>query len=227
MTAYITFLGDLFEAITIGANIPWTILLVLCLIYWLFVILGAFEVESFDFDVDADVDVEIDADVDIDSADNPIAWIGFLKFLNLDAIPFMVFFSIFTLSGWSMSVISTHYMGQSWMTSLVLLIPIVFVSLIISKFMTAPLVPLFRGLNDEAKVLDLTGEDGIVIHGFEKGELSQASVKRNNEDLLVSIRIADESPVSEFIRGASVTMLRKITEGDMISYDVIAPETLN
>ena len=93
--------------------------------------------------------------------------------------------------------------------------------------MTAPLVPLFRGLNDEAKVLDLTGEDGIVIHGFEKGELSQASVKRNNEDLLVSIRIADESPVSEFIRGASVTMLRKITEGDMISYDVIAPETLN
>ncbi len=229
MTAYITFLGDLTGAITVGANIVWTALLVLCLIYWLFVIIGAFEIETFDFDVDVDVDldVDVDADVDVDTGDNPIAWIGFLKFLNLDAIPFMVFFTIFTLGGWATSVLATHYMGFSWLTSLIFLIPIIFVSLIISKVITTPLVPLFRGLNDEAKALDLTGADGRVVHGFEKGELSQASVKKNNEDLLVNIKIADESKLNKFDKGASVTMLRKIKEGELIAYEVISPDTLN
>ena len=92
--------------------------------------------------------------------------------------------------------------------------------------MTAPLVPLFRGLNDEAKPLDLIGDNGIVIHGFKKGELSQARIKKNNEDLLVSIKIAEESAASTFKKGVSVTILRKIKEGDMIAYEVIAPEVL-
>ena len=224
MTANITFFGDLLAATTLGVNILWTIFLGLILIYWVFVIIGAIEIESFDFDVDTDIDA--DADVDMDSGGNSVAWIGFLKFLNLDAIPFMVFFSIFTLSGWTMSVLATHYAGQNWMTSLILLLPIGCISLLISKYTTGPLVPLFRGLNDEAKPLDLIGDDGTVVHGFEKGELSQARIKKNNEDLLVSIKIADESTVSKFKKGVSVTILRKIKEGDMVAYEVIAPEIL-
>ena len=231
MTAFITFFGELTQATTTGANILWTVLLALCIIYWLFVIIGALDIEALDFDIDIDTDVEVDldvdADVDVDTADNPVAWIGFLKFLNLDAIPFMVFFSIFTLSGWTLSILTSHYISSDWMTALALIIPILFISLILAKYITAPLVPLFRGLNDEAKELDLTGETGIVIHGFDSDELSQAQIKLNNEDHLVNIRIAGESSKKKFEKGASVSMLRKIKEGDMISYEVISPEALN
>ncbi len=233
MMAMINFFSDLINVTTNGPTLIWSILLSLCLVYWLFVILGALEIEAFDFDLDVDVDLDIDLDIDADvdgdisGGGNPGLLIGIFKFLNLDSVPFMVFFSFFSLSAWTISVLASSYISADLLTGLALLIPNIFISLILSKYITAPLAPIFKNLNDIATELDLTGEEGTVVHGFEKGELSQAQILRNGENLLVSIRVAEDSVKSTFSKGEKVLLLNKRTQETSMWYDVTTSKVLD
>ena len=227
----INFFSDLINEASNGPALIWSILLSLCLIYWLFVILGALDIEAFDFDLDVDGDVDLDIDADIDGdisgGGNPGLLIGIFKFLNLDSVPFMVFLSFFSLSAWTISILASSYISADLMTGLVILIPNIFISLIISKYVTAPLAPVFKDLNDIATELNLTGEEGTVVHGFDKGELSQAQILRNGENLLVSIRIAEDSIKSAFEKGEKVLLLKKRTQETSMWYDVTTSKVLD
>ena len=209
--------SEVLRAAIAGPNLVWTVLLSLCLIYWLFVIIGAFDIDALDIDAD----IDMDADADIDGFDNPGLLIGIFKFLNLDSVPFMVFFSIFSLIAWTLSLIYTNHLGGGLVTTLVLLIPNILFSLIGAKLITAPMAPLFRNLNSIATEIDITGEIALVVHGFKKGELSQAEIKKSNENLLINIRIAEESDVDEYKKGDKVTILRKRIEKDVTMFEVI------
>ena len=57
-------MGELFELSVSGANLPFTIMLGLVILYWVGVILGALDIELFDFDLDLDGDADIDVDAD-------------------------------------------------------------------------------------------------------------------------------------------------------------------
>jgi len=163
----------------------------------------------------------------VDVADNPGLLIGIFKFLNLDAVPFMVFFSIFSLIAWTLSLIYNHNLGGGMTTALALLIPNILISLLVAKVITAPMAPLFRNLNSVAKEIDITGETAKVIHGFNKGELSQAEIKKENENLLISIKIAGESAIDNFKKGDVVTILRKKVEKDVTMFEVIPTDQIS
>ncbi|MFT6808423.1 MAG: hypothetical protein ACJA01_001647 [Saprospiraceae bacterium] len=229
--AMTNFFSDLLNVASNGPTLIWSILLSLCLAYWVFVILGALDIEAFDLDLDVDGDVDLDIDADIDGdisgGGNPGLLIGIFKFLNLDSVPFMVFLSFFSLAAWTIGVLASSYISTDLMTGLALLIPNIFTSLILSKYITAPLAPIFKSLNDIAKELNLTGEEGTVVHGFEKGELSQAQILRNGENLLVSIRIAEDSVKSAFGKGEKVLLLNKRTQETSMWYDVTASKVLD
>ncbi len=131
-------------------NIIPTALLILVLIYWLTVIIGVFNIDSFDFGADADLDVDVDADVDIDtdmdvSAGDSILWVNSaLSFFNLGKVPFMLILSIFSLSMWVISMLMNFYLNNTVvLLSLVYLIPNIFLSAFITKFLTSPLVKVF------------------------------------------------------------------------------------
>jgi hypothetical protein len=58
------------EFLNVALSFPtvvWTALLLVALGYWLFVILGALDLELLDFDADIDLDPDIDLDVDVDA----------------------------------------------------------------------------------------------------------------------------------------------------------------
>jgi hypothetical protein len=158
------------EAISIPV-LPFTALLGFILVYWISVILGFFQVESLDpeieadldidaeIDVDmeveaeidaefeADVDAEVEADADVESdVDIDGSAPSFAEFLNLGRIPFSVWLSIFTLSGWFMTMIANGLLdivGEDFIHSAIRLLGglIVFVpsSAITAKWMAVPL----------------------------------------------------------------------------------------
>lgn len=173
---------ELIEAAFSSVNIFPTILFGLIILYWLFVFIGAldmdflnFDVEGdvdMDVDVDADIDVEVDADLEIDAdadvdvdadadvgadvdadADTDIGEVeggvlislnSVLSFFNLGKVPFMILMSFFTLSMWVISISVNHILGnQSTLFSLVLLIPNIILSLIISKVLTTPFAMIY------------------------------------------------------------------------------------
>jgi hypothetical protein len=170
---------ELIEAAFSSVNIFPTILFGLIILYWLFVFIGAldmdflnFDVEGgdvdMDVDVDADVDVEVDADLEIDAdadvdvdadadldadADADIGEVeggviislnSVLSFFNLGKVPFMILMSFFALSMWVISISINHILGNhSTLFSIILLIPNIILSLIVSKVLTTPFAMIY------------------------------------------------------------------------------------
>ena len=96
-SSFVEFLETSFS----GTSMPASLFLSLVLVYWLFVILGALDLELFDFDLD------VDADVDLGSVLN----VGLVpvRFLNLGRVPLMLWVSLFSLSWWGLSLVINHF----------------------------------------------------------------------------------------------------------------------
>lgn len=98
----------------------WTALLGLVVAYWLFVIVGALDIELLDFDVETDFDIDLDADFDADidadaagdgsdSGANPLVKVAVA--LGLGKVPITILISFFVFSGWFVS-----YFGDIYLT---------------------------------------------------------------------------------------------------------------
>lgn len=145
-------------------NLFYTILLMLVVLYWLSVILGAIDLSSVDLDLDVDADVDADIDVDLDAdveadAGTTSGWMaGALHFFNFGKMPFMVIMTVVVMSGWLLSILSNYYLGNgSGWFALAMFLPILFVGLVIAKVLTTPLIPLFKRLDTTAEDVDYIG----------------------------------------------------------------------
>ena len=52
----------IYEAAFSSVNLPYTILLIVILVYWCVVIIGLVDIDAFDIDLETDLDVEGDVD---------------------------------------------------------------------------------------------------------------------------------------------------------------------
>ncbi len=144
-------------------NLFFTVLLLLVLVYWIMVILGALDVDFLDIDFDSGVDGDADVDVDFQGG-------GFLRgimeFFYVGEVPVMVLVSLFSLSAWTISVLGNYYLNSS--SSLILLLPILagnlFVSCIVVKITGVPLKKVFRSLEEDPNApRDVMGRICIII----------------------------------------------------------------
>ena len=142
-------MGELIQAAFSPVNLVLTVLLILVVLYWLMVILGALDVDLFDIDLDADIDADADADVDI--ADGGFLR-GLLLFFYIGEIPIMILVSILVLSMWSISVIANYRLNPSG--SMLIGLPILagnFVaSLFVCKVFFMPFRKFFKALSKDA-----------------------------------------------------------------------------
>ncbi len=109
--------------------VPSIVLGLVCL-YWLFVILGAFDLELFDFDLD------------LDGGDGSAFDVGLvsLKFLNLGDVPLMIWVSVFGLAFWILTalVVENPNVGlnaRPW----IIVLGCAFLAVVVTKFLTNPL----------------------------------------------------------------------------------------
>ena len=59
-------MGEVLQEALMPANLVFTVMLGIVIIYWIMVILGALDVDFLDIDFDSDVDVDADVDADVD-----------------------------------------------------------------------------------------------------------------------------------------------------------------
>jgi len=122
--------------------------------------LGAIDLSAFDLDLDIDADADLDADVDVDTeleSGTTGGWLaGVLYFFNFGKLPFMVIMSVVVISGWFLSISNNYYLGDGWY-ALATFIPVVFISLIIAKIVTTPLVPVFESLDSTVEQINYIG----------------------------------------------------------------------
>lgn len=165
------------------ANFFPTALMILVLLYWSLMIFGVVGLDMFDIDVDLDLgldaDFDINADIDLEgntaaagstqvgggstATGNDSALKALFDFFYLSDIPIVMVGSSFVFGYWASSLLTNHYFNpeQTFLGSLILVIPNLIVALIFMRLSMMPLVSSFRKSAPE----DLSRQDMIGVVG--------------------------------------------------------------
>lgn len=186
-------------------------------IYWIFnLIFGS--VLGGDMDADG-IDMDVDADADMDHGDGDVSgdstWDKLLAFVNVGKVPFMVVLSVFKLIAWVITLASSivlNLVTWGWM-SVFILLPVIFVAFLITRFATKPLVKLYHamGYNGE-EAYDLLGRSARMLSTISGDTIGAAELKVNGDVVRVNVKsktgeairfdadvmIADESPDKKY-----------------------------
>lgn len=186
---------EVFQASFSPINLFYTIFLILMLLYWFTVILGALDVGFLDFDIDLDADVDVDVDVDMDAdvegGGVDAGWFAaVLSFFNFGRIPFMIIMSFLALSMWMFSILTNHYFGQGSVGfALAMALPNLCVGLVATKLITSPLVPIFDKLDGSVEPVDYIGQVCTIKLPASSTQLGQAEVSYEDSPLLINVKI--------------------------------------
>jgi len=190
----------LFEAAFSAINLPFTVLLILVLLYWMSVILGALDISLFDFDIDTSVE--------------PSGLQGFLLFLSAGEVPFMLIVSIMSLSMWSMAILSNYYLGNttSWLIAAGLAVPNFGISIFVTKFAVKPFSKLFKALHYEGDHVSAIGSLCVLHSDATEERIAQATVKTGSAPLTLMVR----TRAGEALTGGSQALvIEKDAERDL------------
>lgn len=184
-------------------NIAFTVLLVFVLLYWLTVLLGLID---FNFaDLDLDVSAETDAELDTVAGEGGNWLHAGLQFFNFGHVPFMVAFSFLTICMWAFSILINYYVGHgSWATAAILFLPNLAASLLATKLITAPLIPIFRHLDGSETPVDYIGQECTLTLPASGSTMGQAEVLINNSPLLVNVKTVSEQQLEKGIKALIV-----------------------
>ncbi len=186
-------------------NIVYTIFLLLSIIYMLSVVVGVMDISTIDFDVDIDADLDIDTDVDVEG--NIGIFAGALSFFNIGKIPFMIIFSIASLCMWVIAILLNHYIGGSILFSICTFLPIVMVSLIITKIVTMPLVPVFENMNEGVEPINYVGETGELLLSASKESKGQAEINIEGDVHRIMVKLDEDNKVDSLPKGSKIVVV--------------------
>ncbi|MFZ5830516.1 MAG: hypothetical protein ACOY3P_10525 [Planctomycetota bacterium] len=183
---------EVFQTAVALPTLPYTILLVLVLLYWLLFLVGAAGADLLDgVDLDVDADVDVDADADAELASGSAGWLApLLQFFFVGEVPLTVIFSILIIAMWTMAMIVNYYLGGTrlWV-GLALFPALFFVGLVFTRAVLTPIAPyLKRVLAQEGDKIDLVGKR-CTIHSIEAtSAYGQAEVPMRGAPLLLNVR---------------------------------------
>lgn len=207
-------------------NVFPTFLLIIVVLYWLSVILGALDLGFLDFDLDADFETDVEIEVEFESEFNADAeggaggWLmEVLSFFNLGKVPFMVFVSALALPMWLIQYTLTEELGLvgTWF-GLLLLLPTFIASMMIAKFITQPLVGVFDKLNEEGRSKDdLTGKVGEAVTSLDASSLGQIEVVLDDGNFILSSKTREGVDVQ---KGQRILVIEYVKNED---YYLVAP----
>lgn len=204
------------EAVS-SANMIYTIFLGLSIIYWFLVMLGALDIDGLDFDfdvdLDADVDIDVDSDLDVSGGGNFLS--GILIFFNFGKMPFMIIFSFISLTMWTIGMLSNHYLGGgNLLFAMALFVPILFVSAIIAKLITTPLIPVFREMGGDVENVDYLGRTAIVTLQSSKTKLGQIKLIENNDIHILNAKVHVDNKKDSVKKDDEVVVIDKAEDGN-------------
>jgi len=216
-------------------NVLFTVLLLVCGLYWIMVILGVLDVDLFhidvfdggpdihaDLDLGADVHVDGDfhAETDIDGVEPGIGH-AILHFFYVGELPTMLLVSIMVLSLWAFSMLGDFYLNPEHSGTMAVAIAFgdLAVSTVVLRFVALPLRRLYILLNKDYNAPgDVVGRTCKVVTTHVTHEkIGQAEVPTKGAPILLNVLARD---AREFKKGDEAVVVKK--DGDKGIY-LIAP----
>lgn len=195
---FVIFLSGMVDILFSAANIIPTLIFCFVMSYWVLVIFGALDLSSFDVELDIDFETDMSLDVEADyetelgaTGENDISFLNnVLKFFNLADIPLMVFLSFWVIPTLFATVYINDLLGiTSFFFSLIIFLPIGFVSLFVAKFTTMPFVKIFRSLENESETSgDLLGRIVTIKYPITETKMGQAEAFINGGSFLLNVK---------------------------------------
>lgn len=190
--------------------LPLTILLVPVAIYWLLNVLGAVDLDFLDVDFDTHGHHHHDH-----HDTSHVSWLhGALRLVNATDVPVMIVLSILVILLWACTMIGNLWFNaqQSGLTGGIIVIAALAASVVLTRFVVAPLKPFFRLIRaDDEKHPPVVGRTGVVRTAWVDERSGQVEIEMQGAPLLLNARVA-----------AGTFSLPKNTEVIVISHD---PET--
>ena len=179
-------------------NLPFTVLLGLVVVYWLLVALGALDVHLFsdmgtDTHVDADGDVDLHHDAHHEIEHDVTGFSTLLHFVGVGDVPVMIIISVLSLAMWLGSMLANYYFTDgSALLALALLVPNFLVSVVVTRYLTLPLRPLFRLINkDRSPGEEVLGRVCRIVTSEANAKFGQAEITRSGAPVLINVRTLD------------------------------------
>lgn len=172
-------MSELLDTIIIFPVVVYTIPLGICLVFWLFSLLGVFDLEILDIDIDADADVP-----------------GLLATFGFAGVPITLSLSILFFFAWTLSLVTTTWIlpllntvGQIliFIAGFVVLIVSFVIAVFITGKITKPLSKLFV-IHEAQSNYSLISKN-CVINSMEVSEsFGQAKIEDGGAGLIISVR---------------------------------------
>jgi hypothetical protein len=169
-------------------NLPFTILLILVVFYWLLAVAGFLSTEGFDGDLHGPADADLEGIHHF----SPLHWI--MKFLHVGEAPLMAILSVLVVCGWAFSVLANYHLnpGGSLGLGLLLLIPNLFISGLLTRFLTKPLRVVFKMLNKDYDAHEkMVGQVCTVTTSEVNAKFGQATVEVKGAPLVLQVRTSN------------------------------------
>jgi hypothetical protein len=182
---------EVFEAAFQAVNLPYTILMIVLLVYWLIAIVGLIDLGSFDLDIDVGGDGGADLGGDLGgdmSADGHVPVLHSVAgFFNAGEVPIMFWVSIVALSAWVVSMQVNHYVNlganQIWLAA-ALAVPNVIFGMFVAKLVIQP----FKNLTKlKVQETPLVGKTCQVVSLEVSDRAGQCEVRTGAAPLTLSV----------------------------------------
>jgi hypothetical protein len=192
-------------------TVVFTIALGIVLVYWLFVLIGALDIDLFGGHVDVDVSDGIgdaltggakggaeafhgdggaggDADAGGGDADGDASGGGLWHVLGLGDVPVTISFSLIIVLAWCGSLLAMHYvLGTAGWLGLVVLVLAVVIALPIAALLIRPIAPVFAVREGKSNA-DYIGHACTITTGRVDDRFGQATIEDGGTVLNIAVR---------------------------------------
>ncbi len=175
-------------------NLPFTIPLILIMLYWLFAIIGAIDLDFLDIDLSADSDLDVGDGF----------FTSFLHLLKMGDAPIMAAVSIMALIAWTNSMVYNHYTNfgyQAWIAAGVIAVNVI-VSFFITVLIARLLNKIFGPFNSEEDAMQTCMyKMGTVITSEVNSSFGQVEILTQGAPVTINARSPDDLV---FLKGEKV-----------------------
>ena len=175
-------------------NLPWSLMLLLVLLYWVIAVAGIVDLDFMGVDLEVDADVDMDADIDANPGGG--AFVGVMEFIHLGSLPLMVVVSGLVICAWSMALVGNFYLNSSnsGVIGFALSSAVAIPGLVISSLALWPVATFYKRLEDKTDGnLTMIGRTCRVRSDRVDTLFGQAEVSTPEGPLVVNVRLASES----------------------------------
>lgn len=197
-------------------TVIFTVLLIICMLYWVVAVLGLVDLDVLDIDMDGDID-----SADSIEAQNGIA--GLLLKFGLGGVPLTITITLIALFGWLLSYYASFFIKPlvptdllRFVASIGILIAVIYVAIMITAQVIKPIRAIYSKLNiDETK--HIIGQVVRVRSSVVNKDRGEATMNDGGAGLLLNVRATGSD---EHHKGDEVVVIEQLSENNL--YRVIA-----